>query len=205
MNEYLLSILDYFKKNYLSIIAIAIGISGIILTICLNIKTEDPILDDNQVSDMEVSTQEESEVNELIRVDVKGEVNNPGVYEMDTGSIILDAINKAGGLTKKGSTSDINLSKALENEMVITVLAKSDSKSVSNKTSNNSVKANSKVSINTGTLSDLMTLSGIGEAKAKSIISYREKNGLFKTIEDIKNVTGIGDALFAKIKEDITT
>ena len=62
----------------------------------------------------------------------------------------------------------------------------------------------SKISINNASLEELMTLSGIGEAKAKSIIEYREQNGGFNSIEDIKNVTGIGDALFDQIKENIT-
>ena len=68
-----------------------------------------------------------------------------------------------------------------------------------------SVKTSGKVSINTATKEELMSLTGIGDSKAEDIIKYREENGLFKTIEDIKNVSGIGDSLFAKIKENITT
>lgn len=64
--------------------------------------------------------------------------------------------------------------------------------------------ANKKVSINSATKEELMTLNGIGEAKAESIISYREKNGAFKSLEDIKNVSGIGDAAYEKIKDNIT-
>ncbi len=82
-------------------------------------------------------------------------------------------------------------------------------KSSSTKTSsqsNDSVKkqTDSKVSINSAGLEELMTLSGIGEAKANAIISYRQENGNFNTIEDIKNVSGIGDAVYEKIKNDIT-
>lgn len=72
---------------------------------------------------------------------------------------------------------------------------------MSNKTSNTS---NEKISINTATKEELLTLSGIGESKADAIVKYREENGEFKTIEDIKNVSGIGDALFEKIKDNIT-
>ena len=61
-----------------------------------------------------------------------------------------------------------------------------------------------KVSLNNATVEELMTLSGIGEAKAKEIIEYRNTNGPFKTIEDLKNIPGIGESIFAKIKENIT-
>ena len=76
----------------------------------------------------------------------------------------------------------------------------------SNNNSNNDNKVEEKtlVNINTATLNELMSISGIGESKAKSIIEYRNTNGNFKSIEDIKNVSGIGDALFAKIKDYIT-
>lgn len=73
-----------------------------------------------------------------------------------------------------------------------------------NKSNNEKSISNEKISINTATKDELLTLSGIGESKAEAIIKYREDNGEFKTIEDIKNVTGIGDALFEKIKDDIT-
>lgn len=207
MKDYLERILEYFKKNYLGIMAIFLSIMGIVLTITLFIYGQREVSEDITESDTLVSTQVEEEEKAVIKVDVKGEVNNPGVYVMDEGTIVLDAINKAGGLTKNATTSDINLSKILVNEMIITVLTKSNGSSTSKTTSSggSSSKTSSKVSINNGSLSDLMTLTGIGEAKAKSIISYRQKNGLFAAIEDIKNVSGIGEALFAKIKEDITT
>jgi len=81
----------------------------------------------------------------------------------------------------------------------------SSSKSISSKTENNvSEKTNTKVSINSASLEELMTLSGIGEAKASAIISYRQENGNFNTLEDIKNVSGVGDSIFEKIKDNIT-
>ena len=170
------------------------------------------------------------EVIENIMVDVKGEVVNSGIYTLKTGSRVIDAINMAGGITKNGDTSVLNLSKKLTDEMVIVVYSYYEVKNftktkeveevVNNSCVNSSdgvengaciendvelEESNSKkVSLNSATIDELMTLSGIGEAKAKSIIDYRDKNGGFKNIEDIKNVTGIGDSLFDKIKENIT-
>ena len=70
---------------------------------------------------------------------------------------------------------------------------------------NNKIQTNDKISINKGTLEELQTLPGIGESKAKTIIKYRSENGSFKSIEDIKNVNGIGTTLYEKIKDKITT
>ncbi len=178
-------------------------------------------------------------------VDIKGAVKKPGVYEFKDGDIIMDAIEKAGGLTKNAVTSNINLSQKLKSEMVIYIFTKNEltTKKVS-QTSNDSetqtttkttlsdnechcetievnncidnkepvldnnetdlISSSSKVNINKATVSELMTLSGIGEAKAEAIISYRNKNGNFNTIDDIKNVSGLGDAIFNKIKDNIT-
>lgn len=144
---------------------------------------------------------------------------------------VIDVIELAGGLTNNADTSVINLSKKLKDEMVIIIYSKYQVKNfeatkekekvVEEKcirenenalkndaciNDNNSKDTNtqSKININTASLEELQTLPGVGESKAKSIIEYREKQK-FKTIEDIKNVTGIGDSLFAKIKENITT
>ena len=168
------------------------------------------------------------EENTEIMVDVKGEVLNSGIYTLKNGSRVIDAINMAGGITRNGDTSVLNLSKKLTDEMVIVVYSYyevdnfSKTKEIEKNTLDNCVTGsdgiknsacidnqeddieNTKVSINTGTVDDFLTLDGIGESKAKSIIEYREKNGLFTNVEDIKNVSGIGDSLFDKIKEDIT-
>ena len=135
----------------------------------------------------------------------------------------------AGGLTEKANTSVINLSKKITDEMVIIIYSnyevnnfkrtkeieasliemcrQKDSNSLKNDACIEGDKTtkdnNSKVNINTATKEELMTLTGIGEAKANDIISYRNKNA-FKTIDEIKNIKGIGDAVFAKIKDRLT-
>lgn len=167
--------------------------------------------------------------NTKIMVDIKGEVVNPGIYTLDDNQRVIDVINMAGGITKNADTSVLNLSKKLKDEMVIIVYSYYEVKNFSyvkevekkvqtecskgiNDVENDacieddssSEEESSIISINTATKEELMTLTGIGEKKAEDIIKYREENGEFTSIEDIKNVNGIGDSLFEKIKDYIT-
>ena len=168
-----------------------------------------------------------------IKVDIKGAVKKAGVYELDEGSRVSDLIKLAGGLKSNASTKYLNLSKKLTDEMVVKVYTENQIKNmnitynvreeckcpteditscagssvITNGTNIESEDTNvvsSKISLNNGTLEELMTLSGIGEAKAKAIIEYREKNNGFKTIEEIMNVSGIGESAYNKIKDNIT-
>ena len=161
--------------------------------------------------------------------DIKGSVKKPGVYEFTQGDKIIDAINKAAGLTKNATTNNLNLSKKLTNEMVIYVFSKNEltttkafepvsnasececetieinncvDKKTTNESNNDTVPA--KININTDNKERLMTISGIGSSKADAIIEYRTKNGNFKTTEDIMNVSGISKTIYDKIKDIIT-
>ena len=176
---------------------------------------------------------DENEVLKMLTVDIKGAVLNPGVYEVEEGKRVQDVITLASGLREDADVTLINLSKRVEDEMVIIVYTKDEVLAFKEKDkdeavivpivtcpmipiendacvieeSNNSdsdvENQESKISINTASLEELMTLSGIGESKARGIISYREENGGFKSIEDILNVSGIGESVFAKIKDYI--
>lgn len=158
-------------------------------------------------------------------VDIKGAVKNPGVYEVSSNSRIIDVIKKAGNLKKNADTSIINLSKKVKDEMYIIIYTKEELSDYKEKiipsskivkeveekiicpdTDNDGCINNSsssyKININNASLSELSSLTGIGEGKAKKIIEYREKNK-FENIEDIKNVPGIGNSLYEKIKDNI--
>jgi competence protein ComEA len=211
----------------------------------LNIpNTNEDINDCNEIANLTEDNEEEAS---FVKVDIKGYVKKPGVYEIEEGSIVNDLIALAGGLKTNGTTENLNLSKKLVDETVIVVSSKSalkkataqntssdttatstttttnqsstiatdsiylvtddntttSSSNSTTSTSDSTQNTTSKVSLNTATKEELMTLSGIGEAKALSIIEYREKQK-FTSIEEIKNVSGIGDALYEKIKDNIT-
>ena len=221
-----------FKYKYRKQIIISILIVIIILSITIYLllnykpKKSDSIVKENK--DI-LKKEPKKEISpELFKVDIKGEINNPGIYELAINSRIIDVINIAGGLTENADTSVINLSKKIADEMVIIVYSKEqvldfsktkeeekklqekcikqDETSITNDaciTDNNTI--NKRININTASKEELMILQKIGESKAEEIIKYREKNGLFENIEDIKKVPGIGENLFASIKEDITT
>lgn len=151
---------------------------------------------------LEESKQEDNCIIKTIKVDVKGYVVNPGVYEMNETDRVIDVINKAGGLLKEADTTLLNLSENIYDSMVINVYSKEQSET--KETECNCSESNSLISINTATAETLDTLPGIGLSKANDIINYRIKNGLFEKIDDVKNVSGIGDSLFEKIKNYIT-
>ena len=148
----------------------------------------------------------------VIYVSVSGHVLNPGVYILPEGSRVFEAINAAGGVTDDGTLDGINTAVLLEDEAYILVPGISDDEE--SKASEGMVavgeltasgeEETGKVNINTADLSSLMTLSGVGKAKAEAIISYRETNGSFETIEDIKKVSGIKEGVFESIKDEIT-
>lgn len=197
-------------------ILIILGIVIIIGIICLSMPKKDEDVDfTTEEETLEIKKEEEIPEEEVkkvtFKIDIKGEVINPGVYEVDEDMIVLDAINLAGGLTTKADTSNINLSEKLVSEMVIVINSKEEVKestkgssvSVGSITSKKEVNQNQKVSLNHGTLEELMTLSGIGEAKAQKIISYRNQTP-FKSIEEITNVSGIGESTFEKNKDRLT-
>ncbi len=157
-----------------------------------------------------------------IKIDIKGEVNNPGVKELEYNATIEDAINNSNGVTENADLDNINLSKRLHDEEVIII------PTISNNNQDNYVviekecscpvvinsgcinytfdkieNDNIKISLNNASLEELMTLPGIGESKAKAIIEYRN-NQKFKQLSDIMNIKGIGNSIFEKIKDQIS-
>lgn len=180
-----------------------------------NLKIKEEIKTNDQIENN--SNEQQLEKNENIIVHVSGAVNKEGIVELKNNSRIIDAIDKAGGLKDEADITNINLAYIIEDGMKIHIPSKEEKESTIIVESNidsgtveqsNEIKSNNnkklKININTATKTDLETLPGIGESTALKIIEYRKEKGKFKLIEDIKQVNGIGENKFNKIKELIT-
>lgn len=170
------------------------------------IKDKSYDLPSNISNDSNSLSQSISNFKEIV-VEIKGEVKNPNIYKLNENSIIEDLINKAGGLTEFADISKINRAEKLQDHIAIVIPNKNDPNSqntISSSVSASSTQGNSLVNLNTATDIELQSLPGVGPSKAKSIIEYREKNGGFKSIDEIKNIKGIGESSFEKLKDKIT-
>ena len=234
----------WFKNHYKDLLIIILLIIILILGYIFYMDDEDKDLSNTLaveepiINDKTSNNNEDEEVKKTLKVDVKGAVKKPGVYELEENAIINDVITLAGGFNSNAYKNGINLSKKVSDEMVIYVYTKSEVNPESNEkketittcevptynitecvkdkesiiengTGNNSENNtngtnNSLVNINTASVDVLTTLSGIGTSKAQAIVNYRNEHGNFKSIEEITNVSGIGETVFAKIKDYIT-
>lgn len=132
-------------------------------------------------------------------VHICGEVNAPGVYEVLEGSRIFEVVELAGGYTDRAASDYLNMAETVKDGMKLIVPAVGEEAELEPFGGS----YDKKVNLNTATKEELMTLKGIGEARAADIISYRDKHGEFQSVEDIMKVPGIKDAAFQKIKDDI--
>ena len=155
-----------------------------------------------------LSEESEKEIkNEKILVHVAGEVLNSGVYELESGARVIDALMAAGGATSLANLDIINLAAPIsdgEKIYIPSVIEKINQfNQNSSFTSYSSGGSSGKININTADASELQKLTGIGPGKAKSIIDYRNKNGPFKSVDDLLNVSGIGEKTLEKIRDEI--
>lgn len=142
-----------------------------------------------------------------VMVDIKGQVAKPGVYELPADSRTTDAIDAAGGFLEAAEPKAINLAMKVADEMVIYVPKAGEEAALPTAQPGATAAGGAKealVNLNTATDAELMTLPGIGPSKAAAIIAYRTDSGNFQKVEDLTNVTGIGDKTFEKLKDSIT-
>lgn len=184
-----------------------------------NIQEEFVIRDDVAITTQPtkplVTDREQIEVSSKLCCYVCGAVKHPGVYTFSEGARMNELIEQAGGFTKEAAVTYLNLAKTVTDSEKIYVPTEDE---VSSSNANESVSDNlqdgtttesksgaeDKVNINTADIDKLTSLPGIGEAKAGSIISYREDHGAFQSIEELKNVEGIKDGVFHKVKDLIS-
>ena len=228
----------FIRKNLKIIIIILVIILIVVLSLIKiylnnNLKIEEPIIEELEIkNELDINDNENNiieQVKDIVYVDIKGAILNPGVYEIESGKKVIDVINLAGGLTEQANTSMINLAKQVTDEMVVIIYTNEEvekakqeepiikivekecvcpeikndaclekNTNIDNDTS--SETSNEKINLNKATIEELQTLDGIGETKAKAIIAYRQEKGKFNSIEELLEVTGIGEALYDKIK-----
>lgn len=181
-------------------------------------NTEEINNENLEITNTEKIDEEEKEEEKII-IHITGAVNKEGIVELETNSRIADAIEKAGGVKENADLKNINLATILEDGMKIhiptieeteanknTEIENNNFQAITETTDNllNTEKTKEKININTATKEELDTLPGIGPSIASKIINYRQENGKFKNIEELKEVSGIGEAKYEKIKDLIT-
>jgi len=185
----------------------AFGVIAIFVVLYINEQRNTAVV----LVGMDVETQgyaveaEQSEilvVSQTIMVYISGEVRNPGVFEFYEGARVVDAIEAAGGMTSDADENAINLAARLTDAQHIVVFSVADNMPPSGQTS--SQTSDGFININTATSEQLQQLSGIGPVTAGNIISHREARGGFVSIEEIMNVSGIGERTFENIRDRIT-
>ena len=142
----------------------------------------------------------EESTEQLLYVYVCGSVVRPGVYALEEGSRIVAAVEAAGGFLEEAATESVNLAALLKDGMQIVIPDLEEAASVQVQ---GGMDQDGRVNLNRATVEDLCSLQGIGEAKAEAILAYREEIGAFTSVEQIQNVTGIGENLYKQIKESI--
>lgn len=193
----------YINKNSKLIFKILVILGIIIVSAVVNFRqNHSDEIDLNKVDSGSETTSQQTANSEKYYVDISGEVKNPGVYQVKKRTRLVDLIEKAGGLTQKANLDAINQASFVEDGSKIIIPSKDGSSESSGETGETSsgITATGKVNINQASQDELMTLPGVGAVIAQRIIEYRSANR-FGSIEDIKNVKGIGDATYEKLKD----
>lgn len=198
------------KKNKIKIVAVPVLVIAAVLFFWLNSGSDEIKIDEGNSSAIEEDGVFQQEVNSTqshLYVDIGGEVMKLGVYEVSDGTRLFEVIDKAGGLTEDADIDGINRAETVQDGQKIMIGRHGenpdenrDSYSANNVTDS----GEGKVNINTADAAALQTIPGIGPSKADRIIEYRESEGKFNEIDDIKNISGIGNKTFESIKEYIT-
>lgn len=210
-------VLDFWEENKIQIIIFTVGV---ILTFSYfnskqnenNVELADTSTVISSVSIQTSSFKNEASQNKKeVYIDIKGAVNKPGLYHVKPSQRLGNVLNLAGGLKENADVSKLNLAHTLSDQMMIYIPKQGENYQgdliIEAKTNIGDENTNSDsdlVDLNSASKDELQTLTGIGEKKAELIIQYREDNGGFKTVDDLKNVSGIGDKTFANLSSKIT-
>ena len=204
--------MEWMKENKFYVIA---GIMAVLFFLYASFDKEGELTEVNEatlamVTDAETSTDDKTNIKTeeseeiIMMADIKGAVVNPGVYEILEGGRVVDLIELAGGLADDADPAAINFALYVKDEMAIYVPRIGENINAALPIQGGEASGKETVNLNSAQSSELQTLPGIGPAKAEAIIEYRETNGPFKSIEDLKEISGIGDKTFEKLKDLIS-
>ncbi|KQL58034.1 MULTISPECIES: helix-hairpin-helix domain-containing protein [Bacillaceae] len=201
------SLLHYVKQQYLPIVII-VGVVMMLIFFLFNrsdtIANGEDAFETDPFKTMDLEDELIDDVPLVLMVDVKGAVKLPGVYTFTEGDRIDDAIKRAGGFTEDAEEIHVNLALKLLDEQVIYVPEMGEAPvEIEQHWKEEGEGESEKVNLNTATIEELQGLTGIGPAKAASIVSHREEHGPYQTIDDLKNVSGIGEKSFDSLKDFI--
>lgn len=198
------------KKDKIKIVAVPVLVIAAVLFFWLNSGSDEIKIDEGNSSVIEEDGLSQQEVNPPqghLYVDIGGEVMKPGVYEVSEGTRLFEVIDKAGGLTEDADIDGINRAETVQDGQKIMIGRQGGNPNENREgysANNVTDTGEGKVNINTADAAALQTIPGIGPSKADRIIEYRESEGKFNEIDDIKNISGIGNKTFESIKEYIT-
>lgn len=203
---------DIIEKIKACKVAIALGGAGLVAAGLVGSQVlasppasaDFPTIETSQslTEDVEEEPVQEVEATTIL-VDVKGAVVQEGLYELPIGSRVNDAIKAAGGLLETAEKTSVNLAQKLADEAVVYVASQGETPPALTTNLTAAPASGGKVNLNTADLSQLQTISGIGAKRAQDIIDYRESKGGFTSVDDLKNVSGIGDKTLEKIREEV--
>ncbi len=180
------------SRQLLISLAAVVAVAALVL---VAVNRPEPATGEFQIAE---NPQELEVVQQFLFVHIVGEVNSPGMYQLPTGARLVDAVFAAGGLTEDADNSSVNLARELSDGEQIVVYK------IGEQGTTDSISSGGLISINRATAEQLEDLPGIGPALSARIIAYREANGGFKSKEDLKNVSGIGDSIFSGFEDLIT-
>jgi competence protein ComEA len=180
------------SRQLLISLAAVVAVAALVL---VAVNRPEPATGEFQITE---NPQEIEVVQQFLFVHIVGEVNTPGMYQLPAGARLVDAVFAAGGLTEDADNSSVNLARELSDGEQIVVYK------IGEQGTTDSISSGGLISINRATAEQLEDLPGIGPALSARIIAYREANGGFKSKEDLKNVSGIGDSIFSGFEDLIT-
>lgn len=208
---------SWFKDNHIFVLIVSIIVFGLLFELILKHLSIQTVESEANIDQTEGLSQSETVVSdnvsavvtqtfvneETMYVDIKGEVNQPGVYRVKGEERVVDVVEEAGGFLKTADLSKVNLAARVSDEMIIYV-PHIDDQEDSEKLDLYSTTFHDKINVNVATQEQLETLPGIGASKAQKIIEHREINGRFESVSDLTQVSGIGEKMVATFEELVT-